>query len=269
MNCKTFTLAAIFVVSQAVKIETSQEQAMPTPEEVLAAFGNSGRLNRREWSNAVWTYFPDLSWNDVNDAFDAADTDNDKLVDIDELTEVFRRLADGEPLVPVIDFTWLFDLYDRNQDGELNKAEAAYAYFDHNPEGNGTEFENVWSALDWDEDGQLDSEELEELKYFDIFKSLAQTDRTTSDLAWLRKMAQLQPPSKEEVERAVERAMAKYNRKLAQSERNRIGVAQLSKQKDQEPTRKEIERAMKSGSWSVSDPQSRKLAQQRKGRPYL
>ena len=86
------------------------------------------------------------------------------------------------PLIPQSDYQWLVDLYDQDRNGELSKAEAAFAYFTQFPYGTGYGFEDAWYYLDSDYSEQLDVEELKGLDYIDLgyaqrTRDLAQSQR--------------------------------------------------------------------------------------------
>jgi len=90
----------------------------------------------------------------------------DGEIDVEELAAIMSKIANGEPLIPKVDYSWLLDLFDQNQDGELSKAEAAYAYFTEYPWGSGYEFEGLWWFLDQDYSQQIDENELQSLQHW-------------------------------------------------------------------------------------------------------
>jgi Ca2+-binding EF-hand superfamily protein len=126
-------------------------------------YNQDGALDFTEAANAYFTKYPEATTNDFIDLWYAADLNADWLIDIEELSQLIQKIQDGVPLYPESDYQWLIDLYDQDQNGELSKAEAAFAYFTHYPWGNGYEFEYIWSYIDSDYSQQVNADELKGL----------------------------------------------------------------------------------------------------------
>ena len=126
-------------------------------------YNQDGALDFTEAANAYFTKFPEATTNDFIDLWYAADLNADWLIDIEELSQLIQKIQDGVPLYPESDYQWLIDLYDQDQNGELSKAEAAFAYFTQYPWGNGYEFEYIWSYIDSDYSQQVNADELKGL----------------------------------------------------------------------------------------------------------
>lgn len=160
-------------------------------EDILNQFdyNQDGALDFTEAANAYFTKFPEATTNDFIDLWYAADLNADWLIDIEELSQLIQKIKDGVPLYPESDYQWLIDLYDQDQNGELSKAEAAFAYFTHYPWGNGYEFEYIWSYIDSDYSQQVNADELKGLD--DLYISGGVYSQTDSSRPALGVRAQL------------------------------------------------------------------------------
>lgn len=160
-------------------------------EDILNQFdyNQDGALDFTEAANAYFTKFPEATTNDFIDLWYAADLNADWLIDIEELSQLIQKIQDGVPLYPESDYQWLIDLYDQDQNGELSKAEAAFAYFTQYPWGNGYEFEYIWSYIDSDYSQQVNADELKGLD--DLYISSGVYSQTDSSRPALGVRAQL------------------------------------------------------------------------------
>lgn len=148
--------------------DDSQDEVEITPEDVLQQFDwtQNGRLDFNEATQAYFSFFPNGDFNEFINAWYYLDVNADGEIDVEELAAIMSKIANGEPLIPKVDYSWLLDLFDQNQDGALSKAEAAYAYFTEYPWGSGYEFEGLWWFLDQDYSQQIDENELQSLQHW-------------------------------------------------------------------------------------------------------